>query len=31
MIGPALRHFVGPDLGQFSNFTAWAVLERPLA
>jgi hypothetical protein len=27
---PALRYFVGLDLGQMSDFTALAVLERPL-
>ena len=30
MIHPAVRHFVGLDLGQPSEFTALAVLERPL-
>ena len=31
MIQPAVRHFVGLDLGQPHEFTALAVLERPLA
>ena len=31
MIQPAVRHFVGLDLGQPNEFTALAVLERPLA
>ena len=31
MIQPAVRHFVGLDLGQPTEFTALAVLERPLA
>src|SRR5262249_20480784 len=31
MSQPALRHFVGLDLGQVRDFTALAVLERPLA
>jgi hypothetical protein len=31
MSRPALRHFVGLDLGQPAEFTALAVLERPLA
>ena len=30
MIQPAVRHFVGLDLGQPHEFTALAVLERPL-
>jgi hypothetical protein len=30
MTRPALRHFVGLDLGQVRDFTALAVLERPL-
>ena len=30
MIQPAVRHFVGLDLGQVRDFTALAVLERPL-
>src|SRR5262249_36394985 len=31
MIQPAVRHFVGLDLAQPHEFTALAVLERPLA
>ena len=31
MIQPLVRHFVGLDLGQPHEFTALAVLERPLA
>jgi hypothetical protein len=31
MIQPIVRHFVGLDFGQPSEFTALAVLERPLA
>jgi hypothetical protein len=30
MIQPIVRHFVGLDLGQLSEFTALEVLERPL-
>jgi hypothetical protein len=31
MSQPAMRYFVGLDLGQVSDFTALAVLERPVA
>ncbi|HEY7309269.1 MAG TPA: hypothetical protein VH643_07940 [Gemmataceae bacterium] len=31
MTPPSVRHFIGLDLGQPSDFTALAVLERPLA